>query len=178
MDNLVVKLVETEDERQAAFAIRMRVFVQEQAVLAEEELDEYDFLPLAPPPEHERRGPASASPNPSRESAAHAIALLDGIAVGTGRVLYLFHAADPGEMPGKKVARIGRMAVDKTWRRKGIGSHILRALEEAASRQGALEAILHAQTYVKEFYARHGYTVEGEPFLEVGIEHVQMGKCL
>ena len=75
-------------------------------------------------------------------------------------------------------ARIGRMAVDEAWRRKGIGSHILMALEEAARHRGRKEAILHAQTYVKNFYASHGYIEEGEVFLEVGIEHVQMRKRL
>lgn len=178
MNGMVVKLVETEEERQAAFAIRMRVFVQEQAVPAEEELDEYDLLPLVSPSKHEPHGPSSVSPDPSRDDADHVIALVDGIAVGTGRVLFLLPAADPGEMPAKKVARIGRMAVDESWRRRGIGSHILRTLEEAASQKGASQAILHAQTYVKEFYAGHGYVEAGEPFLEVGIEHVQMRKRL
>ncbi|MCE2463630.1 MAG: GNAT family N-acetyltransferase, partial [Dehalococcoidia bacterium] len=84
------------------------------------------------------------------------------------RVLYL----DSGE------ARIGRMAVDEAWRRKGIGSHILTALEETARHRGIKEAVLHAQTYVRDFYASHGYIEEGERFLEVGIEHVQMRKRL
>ncbi len=144
MENLVVKIVETQREHQAALIVRVRVFVQEQGVPVEEELDEDDL------------------------SATHAIALVNGEVVGTGRVL----CPDSGD------ARIGRMAVDEAWRRKGIGSHILMALEEAARQRGRREAILHAQTYVKDFYASHGYIEEGEVFLEVGIEHVQMRKRL
>lgn len=144
MDGLVVRPAQSEQERQAAFALRLRVFVQEQGVPADEELDDLD------------------------ETATHVIALLAGKAVGTGRVV----CPDSGE------ARIGRMAVDKDYRRMGIGGHILRALEDEARRQGKTEAILHTQTYVKEFYATHGYLEEGEVFLEVDIEHIQMRKPL
>ena len=144
MEHLVVKLVETEQELEAAYEVRMRVFVKEQAVPAEEELDEQD------------------------KSATHAIALLSGKTVGTGRVIF----SETGE------ARIGRMAVDRQCRRRSIGSRILDALESEARRQGASLAILNAQTYVKSFYASHGYVEEGDVFLEVGIEHVQMRKRL
>ena len=144
MENLVIKLVENEREHQAALIVRVRVFVQEQGVPVEEELDEDDL------------------------TATHAIAMVNGKVVGAGRVLYL----DSGD------AKIGRMAVDEAWRRKGIGRHVLMSLEEAARQRGSREAILHAQTYVKSFYASHGYIEEGEVFLEVGIEHVQMRKRL
>ena len=163
MENLVVKLLETEGERLRAFAIRTQVFVQEQNVPLAEELDADD------------------------ETATHVIALLGGVPVGTGRVICSDTIAQtttstPSEPSasgmGIKRARIGRMAVARAWRRKGIGARILSALEEAARRQGATHAVLHAQTYVRDFYAQAGYVVEGEPFLEVGIEHVQMGKGL
>ena len=148
MEDLIVKLVETEAELKAAFDLRIRVFVGEQGVPEEEELDEYD------------------------DAATHAVALVGGRVVGTGRVLF----PDPGT--GESSVRIGRMAVDVEWRRGGIGGRILHTLEEAASHRGLDRAVLHAQTYVKSFYAGHGYVDEGDVFLEVGIEHVQMGKRL
>ena len=144
MKDLVVKLVETEEERQAAFALRTRVFVQEQGVPLEEELDEDD------------------------EVAIHVAAICRGSTVGTGRVLY----------SSSREARIGRMAVEKPWRRSGIGGRILGTLEQAARQQGMEHGVLHAQTYVKSFYTSHGYAEEGEVFLEAGIEHVQMRKRL
>ena len=61
MSNITVKLVETEEDMEAAVSIRFRVFVDEQSVPAEIELDEYDAV------------------------ATHAIALEDGQAIGTGR---------------------------------------------------------------------------------------------
>ena len=63
MDGVVVKLVESESELDAAIQVRFRVFVSEQAVPPEEELDEADA------------------------TATHAIALFQGQVVGTGRLL-------------------------------------------------------------------------------------------
>lgn len=81
-------------------------------------------------------------------------------------------------MGGKSEARIGCMAVEKAWRRKAVGTRVLRALEEEIRRAGVEEVVLHAQSYVKAFYASHGYQEEGEPFLEAGIEHLLMRKRL
>jgi exonuclease SbcD len=101
------------------------------------------------------------------ETAVHAIATIDGRTVGTGRFL---KTDDP------EVVRIGRMAVVSEHRRRGIGETLLRILEEHASSRGALRATLHAQTYVRSFYASHGYVAEGETFDEAGIEHIAMQK--
>jgi predicted GNAT family N-acyltransferase len=138
---ITVKVVETEAELEAAIGVRFRVFVEEQSVPPEEELDEYDA------------------------AATHAVALHDGTVVGTGRVIL-------GEGP----ARIGRMAVDQPWRRNGVGGLLLTFLEEEARSQGATGFVLHAQEYVKSFYAAHGYQEHGEVFLEAGIRHVEMRK--
>ena len=143
MSNITVKLVETEEDMEAAVGIRFRVFVDEQAVPPEIELDEYDA------------------------QATHAIAVEDGDAMGTGR-MFLEDGA----------ARIGRMAVDSAHRRRGVGGLILRFLEDEAKIQGATEIVLHAQDYVKAFYAAHGYTEHGGMFMEAGILHVEMRKGL
>jgi predicted GNAT family N-acyltransferase len=92
---------------------------------------------------------------------AHALAeSAPGEAIGTGRL-----------MPD---GRIGRMAVLAPWRGRGVGAAILGALMEEARRRGLRETYLHAQSHAKDFYARHGYAVEGEEYLEAGIPHVGM----
>jgi len=144
LQEITVKLVATQEELDTAMAIRYRVFVQEQGVPPEEEMDEADA------------------------TATHVLALLDGRAVGTGRVVRL----PSGE------AKIGRMAVEQEWRRRGVGSSLLTFVEEQALLQGMARAVLDAQTYVKAFYANHGYRDEGEVFMEAGIEHVRMSKLL
>ena len=63
MDGVVVKRVETEAELEAALGVRLRVFVSEQSVPPDEELDDADA------------------------TATHAIALYQGQVVGTGRLV-------------------------------------------------------------------------------------------
>ena len=122
--------------------MRMRVFVAEQSIPAEEELDEAD------------------------STATHAVALYQSQVVGTGRIVYLDDAT----------AQIGRMAVDREFRRQGVGGRILEFLEEEARAQGMALSVLHAQEYVKAFYAGHDYLEYGDVFLEADIPHIEMRK--
>ena len=147
MVDIAVKLVETEEELEAAINVRMRVFVVEQQIPAEEELDEADA------------------------TATHAIAYVEGRVIGTGRMLLV-----EGDPTG--TCRVGRMSVDREWRRHGAGGLILECLEDEARAQGMTHCLLHAQEYVKSFYAGHGYREQGELFLEVDIPHVEMVKEL
>ena len=142
MTNITIRLVETEEDMEAAVGIRFRVFVDEQSVPPEIELDEYDAV------------------------ATHAIAVEGGLAVATGRMY-----VEDGQ------AHIGRMAVDLPHRRRGVGGLVLRFLEDEAKSQGATEVVLHAQDYVKAFYAAHGYEEHGDTFMEAGILHVEMRKA-
>ncbi len=143
-DGVVVKLAETEQELEGAIAVRFRVFVAEQSVPPEEELDDADA------------------------GAAHAIALVNGQVVGTGRLV----------LRGPETVQVGRMAVDQPWRRRGVGGRILDYLEAHARSRGMHHSYLHAQEYVKAFYAAHGYREHGGVFLDAGIRHIEMRKDL
>lgn len=95
------------------------------------------------------------------ESSFHVLALDDeGTPIGTGRLLL--------------EGRIGRMAVLKEYRRKGVGAAILELLLEIARKQGIGTVILHAQTHALEFYARYGFVAYGRVFTEAGIPHRAM----
>ncbi len=100
--------------------------------------------------------------------AVHAVAVRGGVVVGTGR-LVLVSAVQ---------ARVGRMAVSAAVRRQGVGGAVLRFLEAEAGSRGIARIVLHAQTYVRAFYDKHGYVAEGGPFTEAGIEHISMAKTL
>ncbi|MBA3757234.1 MAG: GNAT family N-acetyltransferase [Nitrosomonas sp.] len=69
---------------------------------------------------------------------------------------------------------IGRMAVLKEWRGKGLGSAmLLRILDELRSRR-TQKAILNAQTTAIKFYEKFGFQVTGKEFMEAEIPHVKM----
>lgn len=70
--------------------------------------------------------------------------------------------------------QIGRMAVLKHLRGKGIGARLLDAAVDAASEGGYERIFLHAQTHAAGFYERAGFRASGEPFMEAGIEHRHM----
>lgn len=74
--------------------------------------------------------------------------------------------------------KIGRMAVLREWRGRGVGEAILRTLIEQARDRGIREVALHAQTHAIPFYARAGFTAEGAEFDECGIPHRLMRRTL
>ncbi len=77
--------------------------------------------------------------------------------------------------PGR---RIGRMAVLRAWRGRGVGDALLQALLDEARAQGLAEVRLHAQAPAIGFYARHGFLAEGGRFEEAGIAHQAMRRVL
>jgi ElaA protein len=128
--------VSCKKELAQAFAIRMRVFVKEQGVPAEIELDEDD-----------RR-------------AIHLLALAAGKVVGTARVV-LRHGG----------AKIGRMAVLKSYRGIGVGSKLLKRAIKTAKKRRARTIYLHAQASAVGFYETAGFRASGPLFKEAGIPH-------
>jgi predicted GNAT family N-acyltransferase len=151
MNPIQATLVTTVEEREAVFALRMRVFVEEQNVPPEEELDAYDvtathFLArLSPPPPGDPTG-----------------------IIGTARLV------DKGNGVGK----VGRVAVSAEQRGKGVGNALMRLAEQVALEQGLSRLVLDAQIDAVPFYERLGYIAEGDIFLDAGIQHRFMSKSL
>jgi predicted GNAT family N-acyltransferase len=75
-------------------------------------------------------------------------------------------------------ARIGRVVVAGPWRRRGIASRMLGTALARARELGCASASLAAQVEARALYEPAGFCVRSEPFLEVGIEHVWMRRCL
>ena len=69
---------------------------------------------------------------------------------------------------------IGRMAVLREWRGRGVGSTLLQRLLAEAKKRHLRLAIVNAQTYAAGFYTRSGFRTEGEEFIDAGIPHVRM----
>lgn len=84
----------------------------------------------------------------------------DGHAIATGRLLV--------------DGRIGRIAVSRTARGRGLGKQVLQALLQQAHINGIDKLSLHARYEARDFYKPFGFKVQGEPFDEVGSAHVLM----
>jgi predicted GNAT family N-acyltransferase len=134
--------VETSDwsneaDRAALCAVREEVFVHEQNVPPEMEVDEDDPRSL------------------------HVLARApDGTVIAAGRLT--------------PAGQIGRMAVLKDWRDRGVGSALLQLLLEQARTRGMKEVRLHAQADATGFYLKHGFETAGDDFMEAGILHRPM----
>ena len=143
---MTVELFGTGDEvrMREAIALRIEVFVEEQGVPLDEEVDAHD------------RGDPQA---------VHALVRdVDGAAVATGR----FYRRDA------QTAQIGRMAVRAGARGLGAGNAILLALMTEARKRGYAEASLYAQLHARPFYVKAGFTAEGPLFQDAGIAHQEM----
>lgn len=102
------------------------------------------------------------------EEALHLVALRpDGRVIGTLRLLV-----------NGDTAKVGRVAVERDWRRLGIASRMLDVALSGARERGCSEARLAAQTQTTGLYERAGFTVESDQFEEAGIPHVWMGRRL
>ncbi|MGE5638920.1 MAG: GNAT family N-acetyltransferase [Clostridia bacterium] len=137
---VTVELMDWEHARPLAAPVRFAVFVEEQRVPAEIELDDMDARSL------------------------HALAFHGKEVIGTGRLLPDGH--------------VGRMAVLKAWRHRGIGGMLLTSLMQKAKQEGHGEVLLSAQVHAIPFYERHGFRCEGPEFDDAGIPHRTMRRAL
>jgi predicted GNAT family N-acyltransferase len=134
-----IKRVSSKKDFEKALAIRVRVFVREQGVPREIELDRDD------------------------QRACHLLALEAGKAIGTARIVMR-----------RAGAKVGRMAVLKSYRRKGIGTKLLKRAVGMARERGAQKIYLHAQVSAIAFYESMGFRCAGPLFTEAGIPHRTM----
>jgi len=75
-------------------------------------------------------------------------------------------------------AKVGRVAVERDWRRRGIASRMLALALDVARERGCRKASLAAQLEATQLYERAGFEVESDPFEDAGIAHVWMGMRL
>ena len=149
-----VWLAVDDDDRKAAYAVRYDVFVTEQGVPADLELDDLD------------------------ETADHFVAYDGETAVGAGRLVVEepgFAGVDRGLGP---VAHLGRLAVRPEQRGSGLGVQLVRAIEARAAERQLRVIVLGAQTHAIGFYERLGYTAYGEVFDDAGLPHRWMRRGL
>ena len=149
----MIRVATTEPEREAAFAVREAVFVDEQGIDRALDFDGHD------------------------EAATHLIAVADGppaddrlatveggVVVGTTRL----REPEPGRARGE------RLAVAAPYRGDGYGSALTERLVSLATERGCERLVVHAQADNVGFCRAHGFEAVGEPFEEAGIRHREM----
>jgi len=140
MNEIRAKIVGYEDGFEKIRVIRSAVFIEEQGVSENLEIDGLD------------------------SEAKHALAFVDGRAVGTGRMFLDGH--------------IGRVSVIKQYRGRGIGKLIIETLIEEAQNLLFPKVWLSSQYHAKIFYEKLGFVEFGEIYEEVQIDHIKMKKEL
>ena len=75
-------------------------------------------------------------------------------------------------------AQIRYMAVDDSFKRKGVGTEIVKELENYAQSKGAIIMILNARENAISFYLSLGYQEVGPYQSDTGIPHKTMKKNL
>jgi len=138
--DIAVRPASWHSDREILSTIREAVFINEQSVPVELEHDGFDT------------------------TAWHVMALVNGVPVGTARLLPDGH--------------IGRMAVLGDWRGIGIGSAMLKALMEHARGLGMRRVMLNAQLHALPFYLHQGFQPVGDNFMDAGIPHRRMERDL
>lgn len=124
------------DDSDTLMQLRTRVFVEEQKVSAALEIDGKDT------------------------ECQHVKAIVDGVVIGTGRLL-------PNGF-------IGRMCVLAEYRNRNIGTMMLENLVQQALDSGHQKVLLNAQSYIIPFYQKFGFRIDSEEFIEAGILHRRM----
>lgn len=103
---------------------------------------------------------------------------LDGL--DAGQTHFLAEANDGGEAIGTArladSGKVGRVAVLESWRGKGVGFAIMKAVIENATSRSGTPLYLHAQTATVPFYEKLGFVIDAsvEEFFEADIPHRRM----
>lgn len=93
-------------------------------------------------------------------SCQHILASFNEKPIGTGRLT--------------QQGYIGRMAVLKEWRKRGVGSAMLFQLIELARQKHLQQVELNAQVSAEMFYKKYGFETVSNIFDDAGIPHVKM----
>ena len=147
-ERATVEVIRSPQQMQEALGIRFSVFVEEQQVPIEEEVDAFDDRPG------------------ERDDVVQVLVRLDGSPAATARLL-LAHEGDG-------YPHIGRVAVLAEHRGTGLGRVVMEALHAEARRRGERGITLSAQLHALPFYERLGYVAHGPVYLDAGIEHREM----
>ena len=101
------------------------------------------------------------------QSSLHLLVLDKGILIGYLRL------TPPGEKYPE--TSIGRVSIDKGYRGEKLGDRLLiMGIEKGKEAYGSGSYRISAQEYLISYYEKHGFKVQGNPYDEDGIPHIEM----
>ena len=112
----------------------------------------------------EQHVPAELEWDEFDEQSTHFLVLHDNNPIATARL--------------KPDGQIGRMAVAKEYRNKGIGTKLLSTVLLQAKNNGYNMVYLHAQNKAINFYRKFDFITNGSEFIDAGILHKAMYKLI
>ena len=139
------KRIVTPEQMDLSLEIRRQVFIQEQGVDPEEEIDNFDDI------------------EKNKDIAIHVLVFENNQPIATGRLLL--------DSSDNEYAHITRVEVLLEYRKKGAGLAVMHWLQDMAKQIGRDGITLAAQTHAIGFYEKLGYIARGEIFLDAKIEH-------
>ena len=152
---IYIEIVKTQEDLDAILDLRSAVFIDEQLVPEEEEIDDLDSLKSI-----------------VDDKVIHLIAKENNKIIATARMF----VEDRSIISSSRETHlhVGRVAVRYDARKTGVGRLLMNKCHQVAAQRGYSMLTLSAQLQALGFYERLGYQARGKIYLDAGIEHLDM----
>ena len=152
---IYIEIVKTQEDLDAILDLRSAVFIDEQLVPKEEEIDDLDSLESI-----------------VDDKVIHLIAKENNKIIATARMFVENRSIISSSR--ETHLHVGRVAVRYDARKTGVGRLIMNKCHQVAVQRGYSMLTLSAQVQALGFYERLGYQARGKIYLDAGIEHLDM----
>ncbi len=96
-------------------------------------------------------------------SSKHAVVFYKNKVIGCARIRFI-----------DKNAKLERISLLERYRGKGVGKILMEYLVSYCKKSGARNIVMHAQYYLKDYYAKFEFKSKGRIFMDAGIGHIEM----
>ena len=152
---IFIKIVKTQEDLDSILDLRSSVFIDEQLVPEEEEIDDLDTLESI-----------------VDDKVIHFIAKENNKIIATARMFVEGNSIISTSQ--ETHLHVGRVAVRYDARKTGVGRLLMNKCHQVAVKRGYSMLTLSAQVQALGFYERLGYQARGKIYLDAGIEHLDM----
>ena len=152
---IFIEIVKTQEDLDAILDLRSSVFIDDQLVPEEEEIDDLDTLESI-----------------VDDKVIHLIAKENNKITATARMFVEVNSIISSSK--ETHLHVGRVAVRYNARKTGVGRLVMDKCHQVAADRGYSIVTLSAQVQALGFYEKLGYQARGKIYLDAGIEHRDM----